>query len=75
MELKGKVISTKMQKTAVVSVERFVTHPIYKKRTKQSKNYKVHDEIGVSVGDFVKIAATRPISKDKHFRITEVIKK
>lgn len=75
MEFTGKVVSTKMQKTAVVSVERIVTHPLYKKRTRRSKNYKAHDDIGVSVGDIVKIVSTRPISKDKHFKIVEIVKK
>jgi len=50
MELIGKVTSTKMQKTAVVTIERVVVHPLYKKRTKRSKNYKAHDEVGVKLG-------------------------
>ena len=75
MELIGKVISAKMSKTAVVLVERLVVHPLYKKRTRRSKKYKVHDEIGVEVGDKVKIESTPPISKEKHFNVVEVLKK
>ncbi len=74
MELIGKVTSTKMQKTAVVTIERVVVHPLYKKRTKRSKNYKAHDEIGVKKGDMVKIQSVSPISKDKNFKIVELIK-
>jgi len=73
--LEGVVASTKMQKTAIVEVERIKTHPIYKKRIKVKKKYHAHDEIGVSVGDRVKIQEFRPISKTKKFKIIEVIKK
>ncbi|OGY24183.1 MAG: 30S ribosomal protein S17 [Candidatus Woykebacteria bacterium RBG_13_40_15] len=74
MDFIGRVTSINMQKTAMVEIERFVTHPLYKKRIRRSSKFKVHDEIGVKPGDKVKIATTRPISKDKHFRIVEVIK-
>ena len=73
--LKGKVISTKMAKTATVLVERRKIHPIYKKGIKVTKKYHVHDEIGVKLGDNVKIVETRPISKTKRWRIVEVLKK
>ena len=66
---KGKVISTKMAKTATVAVERIVIHPIYKKRFKRIRKYHVHDEVGVSVGDEVKFIATKPISKLKKWKI------
>ncbi|MCH7541243.1 30S ribosomal protein S17 [Patescibacteria group bacterium] len=69
MEFIGKVVSTKMNKTVVVEVERFVVHPIYKKRIKKVKKLKVHDDVGVSVGDKVQISSTKPLSKEKHFRI------
>ena len=69
MEFIGKVVSTKMNKTVVVEVERFVVHPIYKKRIKRVKKLKVHDDVGVSVGDKVQISSTKPLSKEKHFRI------
>ena len=71
----GKVISTKMEKTAKVSVERVVVHPVYKKRYKRTKNYLVHDELGVSDGQMVKFVESRPYSTRKKWKITEVIKK
>ena len=70
----GTVVSTKMAKTAVVLVERFKTHPVYKKRIKVKKLYHVHDEVGVKKGDRVKIGQCRPISKTKKWKILEVIK-
>ena len=75
MEFVGFVISKKMEKTAVVQVERMVTHPLYKKRTRKTKNYKVHDVIGVKIGDKVIFVSSKPISKDKRFIIKEVVKK
>jgi small subunit ribosomal protein S17 len=73
--LEGVVTSTKMAKTATVLVERFKSHPLYKKRIKVRKKYHAHDEIGVKVGDWVRIQECRPISKTKKFKIIEVIKK
>lgn len=67
--LEGIVVSDKMQKTIVVSVTRFVKHPRYKKYVKISKKYKAHDEAGHKIGDKVTIMETRPISKDKHFKV------
>jgi len=68
--LKGVVISDKMDKTVVVKVTRFVEHPKYGKRIKKSKSYKAHDENNVKkVGDVVEIEETKPISKDKHFKV------
>ncbi|KKR62523.1 30S ribosomal protein S17 [Candidatus Nomurabacteria bacterium RIFCSPHIGHO2_01_FULL_39_220] len=68
--LKGVVVSDKMDKTVVVSVSRFVKHPLYGKFYKVSKKYKAHDaEDKCKVGDQVEIVETRPISKDKHFKI------
>jgi small subunit ribosomal protein S17 len=68
--LKGVVVSDKMDKTVVVSVSRFVKHPLYGKFYKISKKYKAHDEGNVSkVGDKVEIIETRPISKDKRFKV------
>jgi small subunit ribosomal protein S17 len=75
MEFVGKVVGLGMQKTAVVQIERLVVHPLYKKRIRKAKKYKAHDDLGVSVGDVVKIESCRPISKDKHFKIKEVIGK
>lgn len=72
---KGKVVSTKMAKTATVAVEKTVVHPIYKKRFRRIKKYHVHDEIGVKVGDEVKFVATKPVSKLKKWKITEIVEK
>ena len=68
--LTGKVVSNRMQKTVVVQVDRLVKHPIYGKYGRRSKRYLVHDELGQTpVGAQVKIRATRPISRHKHFEI------
>lgn len=68
--LKGVVVGDKMQKTVVVSVTRFVKHPKYGKYYKVSKKYKAHDEDNTfKVGDTVEIVETRPISKDKKFKV------
>jgi small subunit ribosomal protein S17 len=68
--LKGVVVSDKMDKTIVVSVSRFVKHPLYGKFYKVSKKYKAHDEDNkYKIGDKVEIAETRPISKDKNFSV------
>lgn len=70
----GIVESIKMQKTVVVKVESMVKHPLYKKLIKRSKKIKAHDEIGVNIGNKVRIVETRPISKDVNFNVMEVIK-
>jgi small subunit ribosomal protein S17 len=70
--LKGVVVSDKMDKTVVVSVSRFVKHPLYGKFYKVSKKYKAHDEGNIyKTGDKVEIIETRPISKDKHFSVLD----
>lgn len=71
----GKVVSLKMQDTAVVEVLRLVSHPMYKKILKRTKKHQT-DTAGVSlsVGDKVKIVEVRPISKEKHFKVLEKIK-
>jgi small subunit ribosomal protein S17 len=70
--LKGVVVSDKMDKTVVVSISRFVKHPLYGKFYKISKKYKAHDEGNIcKVGDKVEIIETRPISKDKRFRVVQ----
>ena len=72
----GKVVSNKMDKTIVVAIEDNVMHPLYKKIVKRTKKFKVHDENNVAgVGDKVLIAETRHLSKDKCWRLVEVIKK
>lgn len=70
--LKGVVVGDKMDKTVVVSVSRFVKHPLYGKFYKVSKKYKAHDEENkYKVGDNVEIVETRPISKDKRFKVVK----
>ena len=70
----GVVVSDKMEKTAVVSIERKVKHPIYGKPMRSSKKYKIHDEKNeCRVGDQVRIMETRPLSKQKRWRLVEVI--
>lgn len=70
--LKGVVTSDKMDKTVVVSVSRFIKHPLYGKFYKVSKKYKVHDEGNkFKVGDQVEIVETKPISKDKRFKVVQ----
>jgi small subunit ribosomal protein S17 len=72
--LLGKIISTKMLKTVVVMVERKFRHPVYHKVIVRHKKYKAHNEkINLQVGDLVKITETKPISKDKHFKVIEKI--
>ncbi|MBU2512439.1 30S ribosomal protein S17 [bacterium] len=74
--LLGTVTSDKMEKTAVVNVERTIQHPLYKKTVKRSKRYKIHDEQNdCSIGDLVKLVECRPISKDKCWRLLEVVRK
>lgn len=69
----GHVVATKTAKTAVVSVERVIIHPLYKKRFNRDRKYPVHDEIGVKVNDLVKFTACRPYSKTKKWIILEVV--
>jgi small subunit ribosomal protein S17 len=72
----GKVVSDKMEKTVVVSVERLVQHSLYNKAVKQTEKFKAHDENNEShIGDTVKIMETRPLSKDKRWRVVEIIEK
>ena len=74
--LEGTVVSNKMDKTIVVAVERTVKHPLYKKVVKQTKKFKAHDENNeCGIGDKVEIAETRPLSKDKYFRLVRIIEK
>lgn len=72
----GKVVSDKMQKTVVVAVERLVQHSLYSKSIKKTDRFKAHDENNDShVGDTVKIMETRPLSKDKRWRVVEVLER
>jgi small subunit ribosomal protein S17 len=71
----GTVVSDKMEKTIVVSVDTFGVHPIYKKRVKKSSKFHVHDENNVAkVGDVVKFMETRPLSKTKKYILVQVVK-
>lgn len=73
-KLEGVVVSDAMDKTVVVQVERLIKHPKYKKYIRRSKKYKAHDEKNeYRVGDKVIIEETRPISRDKHFKIISKI--
>ena len=72
----GRVVSDKMDKTVVVTVERLVRHPLYKKSMKETIKFKAHDENNdYSIGDIVDIMETRPLSKDKYFRVTKLVQK
>ena len=72
----GTVISDKMQKTVVVRVRQMSKHAKYSRVAKSFIKFKAHDEKGIAkIGDVVKIEETRPLSKDKHFRVIEVIQK
>ena len=72
----GKVISDKMDKTIVVAVEEHVAHPLYKKIVKRTYKLKAHDENNeCGIGDRVKVMETRPLSKDKRWRVVEIIEK
>ena len=70
----GKVVSDKMDKTIVVAIEDNVKHPLYKKIVKRTYKLKAHDENNeCNIGDRVKVMETRPLSKDKRWRLVEII--
>jgi small subunit ribosomal protein S17 len=70
----GRVVSDKMDKTVVVSVERLRRHPIYKRVVRLSSTFKAHDEEnGARIGDTVRIEESRPISRDKRWRVVEIV--
>lgn len=72
----GKVVSNKMEKTIVVAIEYSVKHPLYGKVVKRTYKLKAHDEENVcAIGDKVKVMETRPISKDKRWRLVEIVEK
>jgi small subunit ribosomal protein S17 len=72
----GRVVSDKMNKTVVVEIERSVIHPLYRKVLRRVTTFKAHDEDNTcKVGDRVRMVETRPISKDKHMRVVEVVEK
>ena len=72
----GKVVSNKMDKTIVVAIEDHVKHPLYGKIVKRTYKLKAHDENNeCAIGDIVKVMETRPLSKDKRWRLVEIIEK
>ncbi len=74
--LVGKVVSNRMTQTVVVEVTRLVRHPLYRRVIRQLKKVKAHDAgIKPQIGDEVRIEETRPISKDKHWRLVEVVRR
>ena len=74
--MQGKVVSDKMQKTVVVQIVRRMPHPVYGKMVTRSKRLKAHDEENsAKVGDTVRIMETRPLSKDKRWRVVEIVER
>jgi len=72
----GKVVSDKMQKTITVAVENHVKHPLYNKIVKRTYKLKAHDENNdARIGDTVKVVETRPLSKDKRWRLVEIVER
>jgi small subunit ribosomal protein S17 len=72
----GLVVSDKMEKTVVVSIERRVQHPVYGKMVRRTKRFKAHDERNeAKTGDTVRIMETRPMSKDKRWRVVEIVER
>ena len=72
----GVVVSDKMDKTVVVAIEDFVRHSLYGKAVKRTKKIKAHDENNeAKIGDIVEVMETRPLSKDKHFRLVRIVEK
>jgi small subunit ribosomal protein S17 len=72
----GKVVSDKMDKTIVVAVEEHIKHPLYGKTIRRTKKFKAHDEHNeAKIGDTVRIMETRPLSKEKRWRLVEIIEK
>jgi small subunit ribosomal protein S17 len=72
----GVVVSDKMDKTRVIAVERLVRHPLYQRTVRETVKLKAHDETNdTKTGDRVRVMETRPLSKDKHWRIVEVLER
>jgi small subunit ribosomal protein S17 len=72
----GRVVSDKMEKTVVVAVERLVAHPLYKKRIRRTTRLKAHDEENqCRTGDTVRVVETRPLSKEKRWRVVEILRR
>lgn len=72
----GAVVSDKMEKTIVVAVQTVITHPLYKKRMRRTRRFQAHDENNdAHTGDIVRIAETRPISKNKTWRLMDIVRR
>ena len=71
-QLVGTVVSDKMEKTVVVAVETKKRHPVYHKVVKKRKRFKAHDEVGAKIGDTVTIIESRPLSKDKRWKVLKI---
>lgn len=75
-QLIGKVVSDKMDKTIVIEIENLVMHSLYKKSVRRTKRIKSHDEKNeCAIGDIVMIEETRPLSKEKRYRLVEIVEK
>lgn len=74
--LSGKIVSDKMDKTVVVAVESLVRHPLYQRTIRRTKKFKAHDEENsCRIGDKVRMMETRPLSKEKRWRIIEILER
>jgi small subunit ribosomal protein S17 len=71
----GTVVKARMQKTVVVAVERLVQHDVYRKTIKRTSTFMAHDELGAKQGDRVRIVETRPLSRNKRWRVEEILAK
>jgi small subunit ribosomal protein S17 len=71
----GVVTTAKMQKTVVVAVERLVRHGFYKKTIRRTSTFMAHDELGARAGDRVRIVETRPLSRNKRWRVAEILER
>lgn len=71
----GIVVSNKMQKTVVVELVRRIKHPLYGKFVLRTEKFKAHDEVGCDVGDRVELMETRPVSRDKRWRVNRILEK
>lgn len=73
--LKGRVVSVKTPKTVTVLISKVKVHPFYGKAYLESKKYLAHDELGATLGDVVEIIKVRPVSKNKHFQVSQIVGK
>lgn len=71
----GKVVSNKMQKTVVLELQRRIQHPLYGKTVLKTGKFKAHDEMSCDIGDIVEVMETRPLSRDKRWRVIRIVEK